>query len=272
MRTKKTLALGMSFAMALGAAAIAGPVAAQDEPLEQVTFQLNWVPGGFHAGFALAREAGYYEDEGLFVHLVPGNGSATTAQLAAAGNVNLGNADAAPVTPRVATAAPKKVIATLNTIWDVKEDRGFLKLRGMAVGLTVGAIAFVGGAGFLLAALPATLDKAGLGDAARWSLNIARFPLLLVVMAVGLSVLYWAGPNRQGPLKLLTWGATIATILWLVLSGLFSFYTASFASYNETYGSLGAIVIMLLWLFITAFVVLVGAEIDAERESLDTRG
>lgn len=170
------------------------------------------------------------------------------------------------------SGAVSKVIATLNTIWGVKEDRGFLRLRGMAVGLTVGAIAFVGGAGFLLAALPATLDKAGLGDAARWSLNIARFPVLLVVMAVGLSVLYWAGPNRHGRLKLLTWGATIATILWLVLSGLFSFYTASFASYNETYGSLGAIVIMLLWLFITAFVVLVGAEIDAERESLDARG
>ncbi len=114
MRTKRTLALGMSFVMALGAAtSIAGTVAAQDEPLEQVTFQLNWVPGGFHAGFALAREAGYYEDEGLFVHLVPGNGSATTAQLTAAGNVNLGNADAAPVTQLVAKGAPVKVIATL---------------------------------------------------------------------------------------------------------------------------------------------------------------
>lgn len=114
MRTKRTLALGLSLAMtATVTATIVSPVAAQDEPLEQVTFQLNWVPGGFHAGFAMARQQGFYEDEGLFVHLVPGNGSATTAQLAAAGNVDLGYADAAPVTQLVAKGAPIKVIATL---------------------------------------------------------------------------------------------------------------------------------------------------------------
>ncbi len=115
MRTKRTLALGAGLVMALTAtASVAGGVAAQDdEKLDQVTFQLNWVPGGFHAGFAVAREKGYYEDEGLFVHLVPGNGSGTTAQLAAAGNVDVAYADAVPVTQLIAKDAPLKVISTL---------------------------------------------------------------------------------------------------------------------------------------------------------------
>lgn len=93
-----------------------GATAAQaggDGSLKQVTFQLNWVPGGFNAGFALAREKGYYEDEGMFVSIVPGNGSATTAQLTAAGNANLAYADAVPVTQLIAKGAPMKVISTL---------------------------------------------------------------------------------------------------------------------------------------------------------------
>lgn len=81
--------------------------------LEQVAFQLNWVPGGFNAGFALAREKGYYEDEGIFVSIVPGNGSSTTAQLAASGNAQIAYADAVPVTQLIAKDAPIKVISTL---------------------------------------------------------------------------------------------------------------------------------------------------------------
>lgn len=165
-----------------------------------------------------------------------------------------------------ASGAVAKVIATLNTIWGVDEDRKFVKLRGLAVAITVGAVVVVAGAAFLLAVLPAVLGETGLGDAARWLLNIARFPVMLLVMAVGLTMLYGLGPNRHRGFRLLTWGAVWATVLWLVISGLFSIYTASFASYNETYGSLGAIVVLLLWLFITAFMVLVGAEIDAVRE------
>lgn len=164
------------------------------------------------------------------------------------------------------SGAVAKVIATLNVIWGVTEDRKFLKLRGLAVALTVGAILLVGAAGFLLAVLPAVLGETDIGDAARWLLNTARFPALLLAMAVGLSILYWAGPNRKRRLRLVTWGAVTATVLWLIVSGLFSIYTASFASYNETYGSLGAVVVLLLWLFITAFMVLLGAEIDAANE------
>lgn len=167
------------------------------------------------------------------------------------------------------SGAVAKVIATLNTIWGVTEDRKFFKLRGMAIGITFGAIVFVIGAAFLLAILPPLLSEVGLADAGRWLLNAGRFPALLAFMAVGLAVLYWMGPNRRTRFRPITWGAIVATLLWVVVSGLFSVYTASFASYNETYGSLGAVVILLMWLYLTAFMVLLGAEIDASREDLD---
>lgn len=121
-RTRASLT-GMMAVLTLSVAACGGDTggsgnnadaeAAEKGGLEQVTFQLNWVPGGFNAGFALAREKGYYEDEGLFVSIVPGNGSATTAQLVASGNADLAYADAVPVTQLVAKDAPIKVISTL---------------------------------------------------------------------------------------------------------------------------------------------------------------
>lgn len=168
------------------------------------------------------------------------------------------------------SGAIAKVIATLNTIWGVPEDRKFLKLRGLALGITLGSIVFVAGAAFLLAVMPAVLSEVGLADAGRWLLNAGRFPALLVLMAAGLAILYWVGPNRTTRYRPLTWGAVLATLLWVVVSGAFSVYTARFGSYNETYGTLGAIVILLMWLFLTAFVVLIGAEIDAAREDADT--
>lgn len=168
------------------------------------------------------------------------------------------------------SGAIAKVIATLNTIWGVHEDRKFLKLRGLALFITLGSIVFVIGAAFLLAVMPAVLTEVGLADVGRWLLNTGRFPALLLFMAAGLAVLYWVGPNRRSRYRPLTWGAVLATLLWVVVSGAFSIYTARFNSYNETYGTLGAIVILLMWLFITAFMVLIGAEIDAAREEADS--
>ena len=167
------------------------------------------------------------------------------------------------------SGAIAKVIATLNTIWGVSEDRKFFKLRGLALFITLGSIVFVIGAAFLLAIMPAVLSEVGLADVGRWLLNAGRFPALLLFMAAGLAVLYWIGPNRRSRYRPLTWGAVLATLLWVVVSGAFSIYTASFSSYNETYGTLGAIVILLMWLFLTAFMVLIGAEIDAARDEAD---
>ena len=164
------------------------------------------------------------------------------------------------------SGAVAKVIATLNVIFGVPEDRRFAHLRGLSVLLTLGAVVAVGAAAFVLAALPTVLAEAGLGDLARWLINVGRFPAMLVLMAMGLSILYSLGPNVPRRFRILSWGAVWATALWLFVSGLFSIYTANFASYNETYGTIGGLVVVLLWLFLTAFMVLIGAEIDAARD------
>ena len=101
-------------------------------------------------------------------------------------------------------------------------------------------------------------------------MNTLRFPILGVVMAVGLSILYRLGPDHRGndkPLspRLITVGGIVATVLFVLLSGLFSFYTANLGSYGETYGPLATIVVLLLWFQLSALAVIVGAEVDAER-------
>ena len=152
------------------------------------------------------------------------------------------------------------------------ETRNFAKLRGTALALTFGGIIFVSSAIFLLAALPPILRSVdAVGDSAATVFVWLRFPLLGLVMIIALGVLYHFGPDRQTRFRAVTVGAAVAMTLWIALSALFTIYTSTVGSYNETYGSIGGIVILLLWLFITAFVVLLGAEIHAQRE-LDAFG
>lgn len=164
------------------------------------------------------------------------------------------------------SGAMTKLMATLNTIYAVDEDRNFLALRGTALVLTFGGIFFIVAAVFALAVVPPLLGETTIGDAGRWLVNIARFPVLAVAMVVGLGVLYRYGPNRRGERhRTFTVGATVATLMWLALSGLFTVYTSTFGNYNQTYGALAGVVILLMWLWITALVVLVGAEVNAVR-------
>ena len=167
-----------------------------------------------------------------------------------------------------ASGAMAKLMGALNTIYDTVESRNFLKLRGTAIGLTLGGIGFISSAIFLLAALPPLLSSIdSVGASAARLLVWLRFPVLGLVMVIALGVLYHVGPNRRTRYRPVTAGAAVATVLWIALSALFTIYTSTVGSYNETYGSIGGIVILLLWLFITAFVVLLGAEIHAQRET-----
>lgn len=163
------------------------------------------------------------------------------------------------------SGAMAKLMATMNTIYGTVEARSFPVLRGLALALTFGGIVFVAGAVFLLAVLPPLLGQIdGVGDAAATLVNTLRFPALGLVMVIALGVLYYVGPDRRnGRYRIVTLGAFVATVLWIALSGLFTIYTSTLGNYNETYGSLGGLVVLLLWLFITAFVVLLGAEIHA---------
>ena len=159
------------------------------------------------------------------------------------------------------------LIDAVNRAYDEEETRGFVKRKGIALLFTIGAILFVLVSFGFVTILPALVAKSGLGTAGRILVGVLRWIVLLGGMIVGLALLYRFGPDRDDPRwRWVTPGAIVAAVAWIVGSLLFSLYTANFAKYNETYGSLGAVVIMLLWLFLTAAVVIVGAEINAELE------
>jgi membrane protein len=136
----------------------------------------------------------------------------------------------------------------------------------------------VAGVVFILAALgsivviPVALDYLGLSNASDLLVRIGRWPSMYLVIALALAIIYRYGPSREKPQwRWITWGSAISALLWLGISGLFSWYAASFGKFNETYGSLGAVIGFMTWLWISAIVVLLGAEIDAEMEHQTAR-
>ena len=121
-----------------------------------------------------------------------------------------------------------------------------------------------------IALLPAVIAFFPLWDGIKITLGLGRWPLLAILVCLGLAVVYRFGPYReQAKWRWITWGAAIATVLWLLGSAAFSFYVSRFGSYDATYGSLAAPVVLLLWFWLSALVVLLGAEIDAELEHGD---
>jgi membrane protein len=165
-----------------------------------------------------------------------------------------------------ASSGVKNLMTAVNRAYHQEETRGFLKLRGLSLGLTL-VFVVLGAAALGLAVAPTALSTRGSTGVARDVLMIARWPLMGVIAIVALGVIYALAPNRPAP----HWewwspGAIVATILFLAASVVFSIYTANFGSYNETYGALGAIVVVMLWLWLGALAVIVGAELNAERE------
>ena len=155
----------------------------------------------------------------------------------------------------------------LNIAYEEEERRGFIVQTFVALGLTLGAIV---GAVVCLAAIalvPAIVAFLPLPGAVVALLSWGRWPLLAVLALLGLAVVYRYAPSRQNPKwHWITIGSTTAAALWLIGSVLFSFYVSHFGSYNATYGSLGAVVVLLLWFWVTSLIVLVGAEVDAELQ------
>jgi membrane protein len=164
-----------------------------------------------------------------------------------------------------ASSGMKALVAGVNLAYDQTESRKFLKLRGLALLLTLGAMVLMGIALALIVAFPAVT-----GDwptALRWTASVVRFVLLAVLLIVGLAVLYRFAPDRGNPRwSWVSWGSGAATLLWVVASLAFSFYVSHFSNYNKTYGALAGVVILMFWLFLTAFVVLLGAELNTEME------
>jgi membrane protein len=164
------------------------------------------------------------------------------------------------------------LIKSLNVIYDEKETRGFVKLRGLSLLLTLGAIVVAVVALALITVFPGVIDGLGLGRAGQVAASVARWVVLAVLVLLALGVVYRLGPDRANPRwRWVSPGAVVALVLWLLGSVGFSYYVDNFGKYNQTYGALAAVIILLLWLFLSAFAVLLGAEFNAETERQTAR-
>jgi membrane protein len=164
------------------------------------------------------------------------------------------------------------LVKSLNLVYDERETRGFIKLRGLSLLLTLGAIVVAVVALVLIAVFPGVIDNFELGKAGELAASIVRWIVLALLVLVALAVLYRYAPDRANPRwRWVSGGAVVALVLWLLGSIGFSWYVDNFGKYNQTYGALAAVIILLLWLFLSAFAVLLGAELDAETERQTAR-
>jgi len=171
-----------------------------------------------------------------------------------------------------ASAGIAGLVEATNIAYDEEEGRNFFVKRGLALLLTLGFIVFLALAIGLIAVFPVLIDQLAGGVIVEVAAQVVRWLVLVLAAIVALGMLYRIGPDRDAPqVKWLSLGAVIATVLWIAASAGFSFYVNNFSSYGDTYGSLAGVVVLLLWFWITALVVLLGAEINAEAEGQTAR-
>ena len=166
-----------------------------------------------------------------------------------------------------AATGTKAMLSALNVVYEVQETRGILRFQ--ATGLALTCLAVVGGvlaiAGVVL--LPAVLAFVGLSRFGAAVIHAASLLLLLGLFAAAVALLYRVGPSRKPPERRHLWpGAAVATALWLLASGLLSYYISHLASFGATYGSIGAVVGIMLWFYVSAYAALLGAELNVRLE------
>ncbi|MCW2698635.1 MAG: ribonuclease [Blastococcus sp.] len=159
------------------------------------------------------------------------------------------------------------LITAVNIAYDEVEARGFVKLKLISLALTLGAIAFVLVAFGLVAVVPAVIAALPLGVVGTVLAEVARWALLLAVFAGSLAVLYRVAPDRDAPqLRWVSLGSVIVTVVWALVSVAFALYVNKFGSYDKTYGAIAGVIVLMLWLYLTCYLVLLGAEINSEAE------
>ncbi|QQR38658.1 YihY/virulence factor BrkB family protein [Devosia rhizoryzae] len=171
-----------------------------------------------------------------------------------------------------ASSGVKTMFEAMNVAYDERESRNFFKLNATALLFTFGGIV---GAMLMIAAavvVPAILGFIGLGEGFEWLLRIGSYVLLAVVLMLGLAALYRFGPSRQkAKWRWVSPGAALATVIILVVSLLFSWYAANFGNYDATYGSLGGLIALLTWIWISVTAIIIGAELNSEAEKQTRR-
>ncbi len=171
-----------------------------------------------------------------------------------------------------ANGGVKAIFDALNVVYHEKEERSFIKLNALSLTFTLGGILFVIVAISMITVLPAVLEFVGLSRTTEVLLKIGRWPVMLLVVSFAIALIYRYGPSRDEPQwRWITPGSIFATIAWLIASLLFSWYAENFGSYNATYGSLGAAIGFMTWMWISTIVVLVGAKLNAETEHQTAR-
>jgi membrane protein len=158
-----------------------------------------------------------------------------------------------------------------NAIYEVEEGRPFWKLKPFQIAITAVMILLLALCAIAVVVTGPIAEEVGkvigVEDAAVTAWDIAKWPVIALVVVTMFSVLYWAAPNLKQPnFRWLTPGGILAVVVWLAASGLFALYVANFSSYNATYGALAGVVVFLVWLWITNVAILLGAELNAELE------
>ena len=164
------------------------------------------------------------------------------------------------------------LIEGCNAAYNEVDQRAFPVKRGLALLFTLGAIVFLAVTVGLIAVLPAIIGGLGLGQAGEIAVRVGQWLLLAATIVGALATIYKYGPDRDRPqMRWVSWGAAIAAVLWLIGSAGFTFYVESFGDFDRTYGAFGGIIVLMLWLFLSSFIVLLGAEINAEIERQTAR-
>jgi membrane protein len=186
----------------------------------------------------------------------------------ATGSLSLGLIASLALAVWSANKGTKAIFTALNIAYGEREKRGFISLNAWSLAFTLGGILFVVISLLIIAAVPAALAIFGYtGGIIEFVLLALRWAVMAVLMMVALALLYRYGPSRAtARIEWVSPGAIVATALWLLGSAAFSLYVSNFGSYDKTFGSLGAVVILLMWFYISAYVVCLGAELNAELE------
>ena len=166
-----------------------------------------------------------------------------------------------------ANGGMKAVLDALNVVYDEKEKRGFVTLNAVSLAFTIGAVLAILAASTLVIAAPIAIETIGFGTHADLLIKFGRWPVLAILLLSALAILYRYGPSRRSPKwRWISVGSLVGTLTWMAGSALLSFYLSNFGHYDATYGSLGAIMALMIWMWMSLIVVLFAAELNSEIE------
>jgi membrane protein len=174
------------------------------------------------------------------------------------------------------SGAMVSIITTLNTCYDISESRSWWKVRLTAIGLTLGLAIFILTSISLVLIGPAVAEhlavRLGLGEAFKWAWWILQWPVVFGLVSTGIGLIYFFAPDAEQEWVWITPGSVLATLLWMAVSLAFKIYLKYVGNYTETYGAIGAIIVLLTWFYLSALAILVGAELNSEIEHASPYG